>query len=593
VNVSEIHPKPKQIVVDGTTVSLADGVTLHAPDRLEPLVERVLVPDLVRAGIAYRWDDDDGRGFEICVGETPTEEVFHLGDEAYGISVTSAGASVSGASARGTLYGLVTLGRMIDGDSLPCGTVVDGPDFARRGIVEGFYGRPFSHAARLDLIEFAARLKMNTYLYGPKEDPYHRTMWRELYNDRRMDEFVELVDRARGFGVDFGWAAGPGFTVRYGDSRDVDALVSKFMQLAELGVRLFAIFYDDIFGGMQHVQDRQSFGSLAGAQVSFTTNVWDGLRREVPDAQLLVCPTEYRGDAGSDYIVELAAGVPVEIPLFWTGPDICARTITVGDSRTLTERLGRKPAYWDNYPVNDASMVFDLHIGPIVGRDAGLGAVTWGLLANPMSLAEAGKIPLFTIADYLWNSLEYDPERSWKAALRHVDPACADAWQFIFGHMQKSCLTHADVSPLDAVINEYNRRCAKGPAGIEPFIQYSGELTAAIDRVFGNNANKHLLRDVSPWLNRLHIVRSLVTDTVAVLAMAVAEVPTDRNVVRQFRRHALQDIETLRNRFAPHVGHKALEALALRAMTVSEEMLRDDADAARRLMNEPINMVDW
>jgi len=593
VNVSGIHPKPKQIVVDGTTVSLADGVTLHAPDGLEPLVERVLVPELDRVGVVYRWDDDDGLGFAIHVGETPTEEVFHLGDEAYGISVTSSGVSVSGASERGTLYGLMTLGRMLDGSSLPCGTVLDGPDFAHRGIVEGFYGRPFEHAARLELVEFAARLKMNTYLYGPKDDPYHRTMWRELYDDRRIDEFVELVDLARGLGIEIGWAAAPGFTVRYSDSRDVAALVSKFMQLAEIGVRLFAIFYDDIFGGMQYAEDRHSFGSLAGAQASFTSSVYEKLRRHVPDAQLLVCPTEYRGDAGSDYIVELACGVPVEIPLFWTGPDICARTITVGDTRTLTARLGRKPAYWDNYPVNDASMVFDLHIGPLTGRDAGLGAVTWGLLANPMSLAEAGKIPLFTIADYLWNSAEYDSERSWKAALRHVDPACADAWQFIFGHMQRSCLTDADSSPLDAVVDEYNRRCVEGSASIEPFIAYSGDLTEAIDRVFGNNANKSLLRDVSPWLNRLHIVRSLVTDVVAVLAMAAGRVSTDRNVVRQFRRHALQDIETLGNRFAPHVGYKALEALAVRAMTVSEEMLRDDADAARRWVNEPINMDDW
>ena len=593
MSVSGIHPKPKQFDVDGTTVSLADGVTVHARNGLEPLVERVLTPELDRAGIAYRWDDGSGYGIEIRVGDDPTEEVFHLGDEAYGISVTSTGVSVSATSERGTLYGLMTLGRMIDGDSLPCGTVVDGPDFAHRGIVEGFYGRPFSHAARLDLVEFAARLKMNIYLYGPKDDPFHRTMWRDLYDDRRIGEFAELVDRARGLGMEFGWAAAPGFTVRYGDIRDVDALVSKFMQFAEIGVRLFAIFYDDIFGGLQHVEDRKSFKSLAGAQAHFTVSVLDKLRRQVPDARLLVCPTEYWGDAESNYVVELASGVPVEIPLFWTGPNICSRAINAEGARTVAERLGRKPVCWDNYPVNDASMVFDLHVGPVVGRDAGLGTVTWGLLANPMSMAEAGKIPLFTIADYLWNSAGYAPERSWKAALQHVDPACADAWEFIFGHMQRSCLTDGDSSRLDAVIDEYNGRCAEGSPGIEPFIEYSGELTESIGRVFGDDANKNLVRDVSPWLNRLHVVRSLVTDVVAVLAMAAGKVPTDRNVIRQFRRHALQDIESLRNRFAPHVGHKALEALALRAMTVSEDILRDDGDAARRWVNEPIDMVEW
>src|SRR4029434_3586503 len=46
--------------------------------------------------------------------------------------------------------------------------------FRHRGIVEGFYGRPWAHADRLWWVEQLARLGMNTYLVAPKADPLQR-----------------------------------------------------------------------------------------------------------------------------------------------------------------------------------------------------------------------------------------------------------------------------------------------------------------------------------------------------------------------------------------------------------------------------------
>jgi len=597
--VSAIHPIPKEVLLNGDKVSLACGVVVHGRDELRPLVERVLVPVLEHAGTSYIWNGADGTGYPIYVGEpVPGDETAHsdtarLGDEGYVITVTRSGASVISDSRRGTLYALLSLGRMIDGSELECGTVVDSPDFAYRGIVEGFFGRPYSHAARLDLVEYTARLKMNTYLYGPKDDPYHRARWREPYAEWQMGEFAQLVECAQGLGMTFGWAAGPGLTVRYSDSRDIDAMVYKFVHMAEVGVRLFAIFYDDIFGRVQHAEDRAAFGSLARAQADFTCRVWNRLQKDVPDARLMVCPTEYRGDGGSDYIVELAAGVPQEIPLLWTGRDVCSRTISAADTRALAERLGRPPAYWDNYPVNDASMVFDLHIGPLRGRDTALGEVVWGLLANPMGLAEAGKVPLFTVADYLWNSRDYDPETSWRSALQYVDPACADAWELIFDHMHRSCLSDADAPGLDAVVARYNERCRDGNASVSPLIRYFDDLRGAYDSVFGPDVNRKLLRDVSPWISRLYRMQTVTTDVAKVLGMASGEVPLDLEVVERMRHHVLGDVDVLRDCSAPHVGYRTIEALALRALAVSEDILRGDLDGARRIVNEPIAMVDW
>src|SRR5688572_16036611 len=53
--------------------------------------------------------------------------------------------------------------------------------FQRRGIVEGFFGPPWSMQHRAAIFQFGAARGMNTYLYAPKDDPYHREKWQEHY----------------------------------------------------------------------------------------------------------------------------------------------------------------------------------------------------------------------------------------------------------------------------------------------------------------------------------------------------------------------------------------------------------------------------
>ena len=43
-----------------------------------------------------------------------------------------------------------------------------------RGVVEGFYGTPWTFDDRSDIIEFCRQSNLNAYIYAPKDDPYHR-----------------------------------------------------------------------------------------------------------------------------------------------------------------------------------------------------------------------------------------------------------------------------------------------------------------------------------------------------------------------------------------------------------------------------------
>ena len=52
--------------------------------------------------------------------------------------------------------------------------VIDWPAMRLRGAIEGFYGSPWTHEERMHQLAFYGDVKMNTYIYAPKDDPYHR-----------------------------------------------------------------------------------------------------------------------------------------------------------------------------------------------------------------------------------------------------------------------------------------------------------------------------------------------------------------------------------------------------------------------------------
>lgn len=82
----------------------------------------------------------------------------------------------------GVFHSVQTLRQLLKAGSVPALHVSDWPLMETRGVIEGFYGTPWSHQARLDVISFAGRQKMNTYIYSPKDDPLLREKWRDLYS---------------------------------------------------------------------------------------------------------------------------------------------------------------------------------------------------------------------------------------------------------------------------------------------------------------------------------------------------------------------------------------------------------------------------
>ena len=237
-----------------------------------------------------------------------------------------------------------------------------GRAFAVRGIVEGFYGTPWSHAARLDAISFLAPRGLNAYVYAPKDDAKHRADWRVPYDADERARFGELAAHAGAHDARFGFAISPGLDVDYESDADRAAILAKLEPLLDAGVPWFLLLLDDI--PMQP--------GLAPRQAELATWLFERLRAARADASLTLCPTEYVGTRPSPYLGELGAGLPAEVDVMWTGPTVCSPTLRADDARGWTEALGgHRTIVWDNTPVNDATMTHELHLGPYLGRDAG------------------------------------------------------------------------------------------------------------------------------------------------------------------------------------------------------------------------------
>ena len=378
-----------------------------------------------------------------------------------------------------------------------------GSPFAIRGVIEGFYGRPWTHEQRLDLIPFLAERGMNSFVYGPKDDPLLRRDWRLPYDGEWLARLSELVTRCRAYGMRFTWCVSPGLSMRYASSVDLDALSAKIESVAGLGVDSFGLLLDDIPRELQHPADRAAFADLAEAHVHVVRSV---AQRLPSGAHLVVCPTLYRGTGTEDYLVRLAAGIDPRIDLFWTGRAVCSPTLDLADAATFARATLRPPLYWDNYPVNDVAMAYELHIGPYRGRDPLLWRSAAGIVANGMELLEASRIPFATIADYLRDPQGYDPEVSWQQAIRDVvGEADAQAFALFADNVRSSALSDDDAPLVGRALEQLGFALDQDPDGVA---QAATELRALADRLLAaarhlqgdTVTNRALMDECRPWL---------------------------------------------------------------------------------------------
>ena len=427
--------------------------------------------------------------------------------EGYYLKIDKRGIAIAAADARGAYYGVQTLAQLLALPRLPQVEVTDYPDIPYRGVVEGFYGTPWSHEARLRQLDFYGRNKMNTYIYGPKDDPYHRTPhWRKPYPEKEAAQLRELVERAKANNVIFYWAIHPGQDIRWNEE-DRTQLINKFESMYQLGVRGFAVFFDDISGE----------GTKADKQAELLNYLDDNFVRPKGDvAPLILCPTAYNkawANVEGGYLTTLGSKLNAGIQVMWTGNDVVA-SIDHPTFEFINPLIQRKAYIWWNYPVTD--YVQDhLLMGPVYGNGTDIKDDAIAFVSNPMEHAEASKIALYGIAAYTWNMDDYDPHQAWEAAIRDLMPVNAP-------YLRTFAMHNTDLGPnrydfrraesenirpaLEALLSSYKQGQAPDQEALSQVEEECRAICLASDKLLTSDENPLLIEEIAPWLIRFKVL---------------------------------------------------------------------------------------
>ena len=430
--------------------------------------------------------------------------ILRIGAGESGVRVTIAAADEAGLA-----YGREALKQLGDsGGALPTSTIRDWPTLPWRGVVEGFYGRPWSHQDRLDSLRFGGEVRLNNFVYAPKDDPYHRDRWRQLYPEAELAKLSELAAEASTRHIRFVYSLAPGLSMRFSEDGEHQFLVAKAEQLWQAGVRSFALLFDDVPAELTHPADIALFGADAGSAgaahgLCCTRFQNDFLLPHGLTEPLLMCPTDYAGCAASPYRTRLSTTLPVDAVVFWTGADIVVGEVTRADIDAAAASYGRRLLLWDNFPVND----FDrtrLFLGPLQGRTKDLqGSALDGISSNPMGEAAPSRFSLATVADWAWNPGAYEPADSTQRALTLVAGTEADA----LAPLVTACSSWPPTAPQSAALESLTADSLGGDGNVlselEGVLRGLAESPAAPVRPDAGAQQRpgELLREeLQPWL---------------------------------------------------------------------------------------------
>lgn len=409
--------------------------------------------------------------------------------EGYYLKVDSDKIVIAGRDGSGTFYGVQTLIQIISQPRVMSCEIEDYPSVTDRGVIEGFYGNPWSHNDRLRQFDFYGQYKMNTYVFGPKDDPYHRARWREPYPADEAAQLKELVDAAHRNKVKFVWAIHPAGDIKWCLEDSVN-VANKLELMYDLGIRSFAVFFDDVWGE----------GARGDKQAGLLNYLTEEFVRKHHDVEpLIMCPSQYnKGWSGGDYLHTLGTKMYPEVRIMWTGNSV-VDMIEENDMEWINGQIKRKAYIWLNYPVNDYCQS-RLLMGKTYGNGLNINDMVSGFCSNPMEYAEASKVSLYSIADYTWNMGAYNAMESWERALEALMPTCADAFRVF-------CENNVDLGPTGHGLRREGESPYFMSETVEGLAESFQQLVWSADNLLEDEINNpEMLGEIKPWVESMRLL---------------------------------------------------------------------------------------
>lgn len=366
----EFSPIPQSVTYNSGSLEISETVNLVFEDDVETNVKDKYIDILEENDIAFQESESiNSQNMNLIVGTQNdsgvvedyfenieyNKELSTNCDEGYvlDVNIDDNVVAILGSDDLGTLYGGYTLLDIIEQSEgvIREVRVEDYPDTQFRGFIEGFYGS-WSHTNRKSLMEFCGRYKMNTYIYGPKNDEYHYGKWKEMYPEDKLNELKELVEVGKRSGVEFVWAAHVGGHTDLSDT-DIESLEKKFDQLYDVGVRQFALFFDD-----SATNNTRLVEYMNKIQTEYVEKK-EGVK------PLIFCPQYYRKQGANESYLRNLAKFDKDIQIMWTG-DYVVSEINQSVIDYIVNIIQRPVFIWWNWPVNDLGRSNLMHLGPSV-----------------------------------------------------------------------------------------------------------------------------------------------------------------------------------------------------------------------------------
>lgn len=218
------------------------------------------------------------------------------------------------------------------------------------GMIEGYYGKPYTHRQRRMLLEELSQMGSPVYFYAPKDDPWHRILWREPYPEEEWRELTGCMGGA----TSFFFSVSP-WQFQDGQWRMAS---EKLLRAEDSGAAGLGILFDDV--------PEESAGELARRQLEFAGRALE--RTELP---VVLCPSVYctelmeRYPGGGEYLQAWRECIPSGWSSFWTGPGVVSRELSsLGSAEEL---LGSPVVVWDNLHATDWCLR-RVYLGGLSGR---------------------------------------------------------------------------------------------------------------------------------------------------------------------------------------------------------------------------------
>lgn len=432
---AEVYPVPQSLEhssVEGMTLEGEVNIVYHGEqeEATSKRLERALnennisfkVSENVEEGKANIIVSSEGDHCDVCSqGKEENSDVL-THKEGYVLKTSNdvnekGNISIIGSDKDGAYYGVLTLSQILEQSNeenkFAEVVVADYPEIEFRGFIEGFYGVPWSHEDRMNLMKDTSEYKMNTYIYAPKDDPYHRLNWKDLYPEKEAKQIAELAKAGAENNFNFCWTIHPGATLQFTDE-DFDALINKFEQLYDLGVRQFGVLFDDTDDWRNGQKQAEWINKIDTEFVKAKGDV----------APMIVISARYNSAWGPNmdrYFKPFMQTLHDDIQVMWTGHATMSNVSKeVFEWPKVQTGVDKDVAVWWNYPVNDYCDSRIL-MAPLHNLNQDLDNVS-GFFSNPMNQAEASKVALYSIADYTWNTDAFDYMKSWETSIEKFVP---------------------------------------------------------------------------------------------------------------------------------------------------------------------------